>query len=153
LTHNLTPFISMQNHYNLIYREEEREMMPTLKHFGVGALPWSPLARGALTRPVGGGSDSVRAGNDIWVNDYTKEPGNQVVVQRVEELAKKYNKSMAQISLAWMLSKDVVSAPIIGTTSLEKLSDLIGAVDIKLSAEEVKYLEEPYKPMAVMGHF
>ncbi|KAI0041444.1 Aldo/keto reductase [Auriscalpium vulgare] len=152
IAHNLTPFISVQNHYNLIYREEEREMMPTLKHFGVGSLPWSPLARGALTRPFGGGSDSVRAGNDVWVNEYTKEPGNLAVVQRVEELAKKYNKNMAQIALAWMLTKDVVSAPIVGTTSLEKLSDLIGAVDIKLSSDDVKYLEEPYKPMAVIGH-
>ncbi|KAI0047529.1 Aldo/keto reductase [Auriscalpium vulgare] len=152
ITHNLTPFISMQNHYNLIYREEEREMMPTLKHFGVGALSWSPLARGALTRPLGGGSDSVRAGNDIWVNEYTKESGNQVVVQRVAELAKKHNKSMAQIALAWTLAKDVVSAPIVGTTSLEKLADLIGAVDIELSNDEVKYLEEPYKPMPIIGH-
>ncbi|KAI0047435.1 Aldo/keto reductase [Auriscalpium vulgare] len=123
-----------------------------LQHFGVGALSWSPLARGALTRPLGGGSDSVRAGNDIWVNEYTKESGNQVVVQRVAELAKKHNKSMAQIALAWTLAKDVVSAPIVGTTSLKKLADLIGAVEIELSSDEVKYLEEPYKPMAIIGH-
>ncbi|KAI0045453.1 Aldo/keto reductase [Auriscalpium vulgare] len=146
ITHNLTLFISMQNYYNLLYREEEREMptlnvrffsitailrsckfcMLRLQHFGIGALAWSPVARGALTRPVGGGADSVRTGNDRSVNNYTKEPGNQVVVQHVEELAKKYNKSMAQIGLAWMLSKDVVSAPIVGTTSLEKLTVLSG---------------------------
>ncbi|KAI0304260.1 Aldo/keto reductase [Multifurca ochricompacta] len=150
INNRLTPFISMQNHYNLVYREEEREMIPTLKHFGVGSIPWSPLGRGALTRPLG--ERSVRADNDIWHDTYLKEPSNQEVVKRVEEIAKKHGASMAQISLAWSLTKDVVAAPIIGTTSLDKLKDLIGAVDIKLSEEEVKYLEAPYKPTAIIGH-
>ncbi|KAI0297735.1 NADP-dependent oxidoreductase domain-containing protein [Russula brevipes] len=151
IANRLTPFISMQNHYNLIYREEEREMMPTLKHFGVGSIPWSPLARGALTRPLG--QRSIRADNDTWHDEYLKEPGNQEVVRRVEELAKKRGVSMAQLSLAWTLTKDVVTAPIIGTTSLDKLKELIDTVDLKLSEEEVKYLEEPYKPMGIIGHW
>ncbi|KAH9038388.1 Aldo/keto reductase [Lactarius pseudohatsudake] len=150
INNRLTPFISMQNHYNLIYREEEREMMPTLKHFGISSIPWSPLARGALTHPLG--ERTVRADNDNWHDTYLKEPSNQEVVKRVEEIAKKRGASMAQISLAWTLTKEVVSAPIIGTTSLDKLKDLIDAVDIKLSDAEIKYLEEPYKPTAVIGH-
>ncbi|KAH9002768.1 Aldo/keto reductase [Lactarius hatsudake] len=150
INNRLTPFISMQNHYNLIYREEEREMMPTLKHFGISSIPWSPLARGALTHPLG--ERTVRADNDNWHDTYLKEPSNQEVVKRVEEIAKKRGASMAQISLAWTLTKEIVSAPIIGTTSLDKLKDLIDAVDIKLSDAEVKYLEEPYKPTAVIGH-
>jgi len=151
INNRLTPFISMQNHYNLIYREEEREMVPTLKLFGVGSIPWSPLARGALTRPLG--ERTIRADNDMWHDDYLKEPSNQEVVRRVEELAKKRNVSMAQVALAWTLTKEAVSAPIIGTTSLDKLKDLINAVDLKLSEEEVKHLEEPYKPTAVIGHW
>lgn len=150
INNRLTPFISMQNHYNLIYREEEREMMPTLKHFGVGSIPWSPLARGALTRPFG--ERTIRGDNDRMHDAYLKEPSNQDVVKRVEEIANKRGVSMAQISLAWVLTKEVVTAPIIGTTSLDKLKDLIDAVDIKLSEEEVKYLEEPYKPTAIIGH-
>ncbi|KAI0260235.1 Aldo/keto reductase [Gloeopeniophorella convolvens] len=150
INNRLTPFISMQNHYSLIYREEEREMMPTLKHFGVGSIPWSPLARGALTRPLG--ERTLRADNDIWHDTYLKEPSNQEVVKRVEEIAKKHSVSMAQVSLAWTWSKDVVSAPIVGTTSLDKLKDLIAAVDVKLSEEDIKYLEEPYKPTAIIGH-
>lgn len=150
INNHLTPFISMQNHYNLLYREEEREMMPTLRHFGVGSIPWSPLARGALTRPLG--ERTTRADNDLWYDQYLKEPSNQEVVKRVEELAKKRNLSMAQISLAWTLSKEVVTAPIIGSTSLDKLKELIDVVDVKLSEEEIKHLEEPYKPMPILGH-
>ncbi|KAI0051426.1 Aldo/keto reductase [Auriscalpium vulgare] len=150
IANNLTPFISMQNHYSLIYREEEREMMPTLKHFGVGSIPWSPLARGALTRPLG--ERTLRSENDLWHDVYLKEPSNHDVVKRVEEIAKKLGVSMAQVALAWTFTKDAVSAPIIGTTSLDKLKDLIDAVDVKLSLEDIKYLEEPYKPMSIIGH-
>ncbi|KAJ7646516.1 Aldo/keto reductase [Roridomyces roridus] len=184
ITHNLTPFISMQNQYSLLYREEEREMMPTLNHFGVGCIPWSPLARGALTRPYVAPTLNVAAGttdtpslgaltrlnaNATSASDgentkttrqesdelppeayFLLGAGNKDVVDRVEQLAKKYNKTMAQIALAWHMTKDGVTAPIVGTTSLEKLEDLIGALDVKLSAEDVKYLEEPYKPMKPM---
>ncbi|TFY83901.1 hypothetical protein EWM64_g85 [Hericium alpestre] len=132
ITHNLTPFISMQNHYNVLYREEEREMMPTLKHFGVGSIPWSPLARGAATHPVS--VRTLRADNDRWHDTYLRDDsGGKETVGRIEEIAKKHGRSMAQVSLAWVLSKDVVTAPIIGTTSLDKLKDLIGMSILDLS--------------------
>ncbi|KAI0028907.1 aryl-alcohol dehydrogenase [Vararia minispora EC-137] len=152
INNKLTPFISMQNHYNLLYREEEREMMPTLKHFGVGAIPWSPLARGVLTRPFSNAISGTRGSSDRWAKTYVQNPGSDRIVNRVEELARKHGATMAQIALAWQLAKDSVSAPIIGTTSLEKLEDLIGALDVKLSEEDVKYLEEPYQAQGVIGH-
>ncbi|KAJ7665040.1 Aldo/keto reductase [Mycena polygramma] len=154
ITHNLTPFISMQNQYNLLYREEEREMMPTLKHFGVGSIPWSPLARGALTRPHTTSHKTVRQEKDEMSGDvyFSLGSGNTAVAERVEELAKKHKATMAQISIAWVMSKDAVSAPIVGSSSIEKLKDIIGALDVKLSEEDIKYLEEPYKPMAILSH-
>ncbi|KAJ6488860.1 NADP-dependent oxidoreductase domain-containing protein [Mycena sanguinolenta] len=151
ITHNLTPFISMQNHYSLLYREEEREMMPTLKHFGVGSIPWSPLARGALSRPLS--QQSTRAETDVLsANYYTQSPASKAIVERVEEIAKKHGVSMAQISVAWVLAQDAVSAPIVGTTSLANLADIVGALDVKLSEEDLKYLAEPYKPLPIFGH-
>ncbi|KAF7333411.1 Aldo-ket-red domain-containing protein [Mycena venus] len=135
ITNGLTPFISMQNHYSLLYREEEREMMPTLQHFGVGSIPWSPLARGALSRPLAQQQTTARGGSDV-----------------VEQIAKKRGISMAQVSIAWVLNNKAVSAPVVGTTSLANLADIVGAVHIKLTEEEVKLLEEPYQPMAVFGH-
>lgn len=150
ITHNLTPFISMQNHHSLVYREEEREMFPTLKHFGVGIIPWSPLARGYLTKPINDTS-SLRNTTDPWRNHYaTAHPGNPKIVEKVEELAKKYGASMAQIATAWSLTK--VTAPIVGTTSLKNLEELAAAVHIELSEEDIKALEEPYGPQAVFGH-
>ncbi|KAJ6512577.1 Aldo/keto reductase, partial [Mycena sanguinolenta] len=164
ITHNLTPFVSMQNHYNLIHREEEREMMPTLKHFGVGSIPWSPLARGALARPFKGleAEKTVRQGSDEFPPDAISSHGTSfhspplnkdiyihLITSRVEEVAKRHNNTMAQVSLAWLLTIEGVTAPIVGTTSLEKLEDLLGAVDVKLSAEDIKYMEEPYKPMDI----
>lgn len=152
ITHNLTPFISMQNHYNLLYREEEREMFPTLKHFGVGSIPWSPLAGGRLTRPVAVQDETKRQQTDPWNSMYLLGPGWTDIVARVEELAKKKGVSMAQISIAWSLSKEGVNAPIVGTTSLKNLEDIIGALDVKLTEEEIKYLEEPYKAQPILGH-
>nr|WGM49232.1 aldehyde reductase [Boreostereum vibrans] len=154
ITHNLTPFIAMQHHYNVVYREEEREMMPTLKHFGVGSIAWSPLARGAVTRPLGGEKTARAAGDnlikpDAYLADGT---GGKDIVRRVEELAKKHGATMPQVALAWTMAKDGVSAPIIGTTSLDKLEDLLGAFKVKLSDEDMKYLEEPYKPLRIIGH-
>ncbi|TFY79092.1 hypothetical protein EWM64_g4920 [Hericium alpestre] len=142
ITHNLTPFISMQNHYNLLYREEEREMIPTLKYFGVGSIPWSPLARGNLTRPLG--EQTKRAG---YIG-----AGVEDIINRVDKLAREKNVSMAQLSLAWLLHKDVVSAPIVGSTSVEKMKDIVGALDVELTDEEMKYLEEPYQPVPIFGH-
>ncbi|OSD02181.1 Aldo/keto reductase [Trametes coccinea BRFM310] len=153
ITHNLTPFISMQNHYSLLYREEEREMFPTLKLFGVGAIPWSPLARGLLTRPVN--QETVRAKTDVWLQagGLPNMPALPAIVGRVEELAKQKGVSMAQISTAWVLSKPGVTAPIIGTTNLNNLQDIIGALDVTLTAEEIQYLEEPYQPTNIIGHY
>ncbi|KIP06726.1 hypothetical protein PHLGIDRAFT_30343 [Phlebiopsis gigantea 11061_1 CR5-6] len=151
ITNKLTPFISMQNHYNLVYREEEREMLPTLKMYGVGCIPWSPLARGLLTRPVVN-KDTTRAGSDPWVRGYVGA-GTPDIVTRVEELAKRKGVTMAQIATAWCLAKDSVTAPIVGTTKLENLTEIIDALDIKLSEDDIKYLEEPYKPTAVFGHW
>ncbi|KZP26869.1 Aldo/keto reductase [Athelia psychrophila] len=152
IAHNLTPFISMQNHYSLAYREEEHEMMPTLKHFGVGSMPWSPLARGLLTRPLGEQAATKRGAVDRIIHRYTQFDGDKEIVNRVEALAKQKNASMAQVALAWVMQRDGVSAPIVGTTSLENLRDLVGAVHLELSAEEVKSLEEMYQPRATNGH-
>ncbi|KAJ7910939.1 Aldo/keto reductase [Mycena leptocephala] len=144
ITHNLTPFISMQNQYSLVYREEEREMMPSLKHFGVGSIPWSPIGRGALTRPYTGpqAEKTARQASDTIPADayFLLGAGNKDVVARVEEIAKKHNKSMAQVSLAWLMAKDGVTAPIVGPRAL----------DVNLSTEDMKYMEEPYKPMDIM---
>ncbi|KAI0355229.1 Aldo/keto reductase [Trametes cingulata] len=150
ITHNLTPFISMQNHYSLIYREEEREMFPTLKSFGVGAIPWSPLGRGLLTRPLK--QETLRGKTDGFLAALNTSSLPDIV-GRVEELAKKKGASMAQIATAWILAKPGVTAPIIGTTSLKNLEDILGALDVKLTEEEIKFLEEPYKPTNVLGHF
>jgi len=149
ITNKLTPFISMQNHYSLIYREEEREMFPTLKLFGVGSIPWSPLARGLLTRPLD--EESLRKKTDRFLGQYTS-PSNADIILRVEEIAKKRGISMAQVSIAWILSKDGVTAPIVGTTSLDNLKDIIAGANVALTDEEIKYLEEPYKPQALIGH-
>ncbi|KAF9003019.1 NADP-dependent oxidoreductase domain-containing protein [Cyathus striatus] len=129
ISNKLTPFISMQNHYSLVYREEEREMFPTLKHFGVGSIPWSPLARGLLTRPLS--AQTKRGEVDRMIKGYGKNEGTDDIVNRVEEIASKRNVSMAQIALAWVLSRP-------------------GAVNLKLTEEELKALEEPYKPQAVL---
>ncbi|KAI0648551.1 Aldo/keto reductase [Trametes meyenii] len=150
ITHNLTPFISMQNHYSLIYREEEREMFPTLKLFGVGAIPWSPLGRGLLTRPLS--EETVRKGTDEFQRAFNM-PALPAIVGRVEELAKKKGVSMAQISTAWVLAKPGVTAPIIGTTNLKNLEDIIGALEVKLTDEDIKFLEEPYQPTNILGHY
>ncbi|KAJ7666003.1 aryl-alcohol dehydrogenase [Mycena polygramma] len=153
INNKLTPFISMQNHYNLLYREEEREMFPTLKHFGVGSIPWSPLARGALTRPVEKQTETKRGDTDARLpGTYTGTEASRVIVKRVEEIAKKRGISMAQVSVAWFSSKEGVSAPIIGSTSLANIQDAIAATQIKLTDEELKYLEEPYQPLAIDGH-
>jgi len=149
IQNNLTPFISMQNHHNLVYREEEREMNPLLKHMGVGIIPWSPIGRGVLTRPWG--ETTKRSEIDRWTGLYNSSPCAKDIIQRVEELAKKKGVKMAQIAVAWSLKK--VTAPIVGTTKLENLKEMIDAVNVELTDEEVKYLEELYKPSPVIGHW
>ncbi|KAJ7203144.1 NADP-dependent oxidoreductase domain-containing protein [Mycena pura] len=151
INNKLTPFISMQNQYSLLYREEEREMFPTLKHFGVGSIPWSPMARGALSRPLS--QQSQRGTTDVLkASFYAQSAASQEIVNRVEEIAQKRGISMAQVSVAWVMSKEGVSAPIVGTTSLDNLQDIIGAIHVELTPEEIKYLEEPYQPMPIFGH-
>ena len=137
----------MQNHYSLVYREEEREMMPTLKYFGVGCIPWSPLARGLLTRPLS--QSTKRKETDAFSKGYDG-PATDAVVNRCEEIAKKLNLTMAQVALGWVMAKS--DAPIVGTTSLKNLEDLIGAVNVKLSEEDIKALEEPYLPRSIFGN-
>ncbi|TFY60770.1 hypothetical protein EVJ58_g4936 [Rhodofomes roseus] len=150
IQNKLTPFVSMQNQHSLIYREEEREMFPTLKMFGVGAIPWSPLGRGILARPLS--AQTKRGETDAYAEPYKKWAGTSDIVNRVEEISKKKGASMAQVATAWSLAKDGVTAPIVGTTSLKNLEDIIAAVNVELTADEIKYLEEPYKPLAVHGY-
>ncbi|KAB5590450.1 hypothetical protein CTheo_6113 [Ceratobasidium theobromae] len=148
INNKLTPFISMQNQHSLLYREEEREMIPTLKMFGVGMIPWSPLAQGVLARPLS--QTTLRSETTPWASIVEKgKEINKEVVIRVEQTAKKRGISMAQVAIAWSLSKDVVSAPIIGTTNLKNLEDSIGALNVQLTEEEIKYLEEAYTPQAI----
>ncbi|KAG9048188.1 hypothetical protein FS837_000534 [Tulasnella sp. UAMH 9824] len=148
--HGLAQFISMQNLHNAIYREEEREMAPLLQDLGVGMIPWSPLARGFLTRSLNQDrlkDETERGKSDhfsVLVNGDPNKDG-------VSEIAKKRGVSMAQVALAWSLSKPFVTAPIIGTTSLDKLRDLIAGVGLKLTEEEIKAIDEPYRPRAVAG--
>ncbi|KAL5499131.1 hypothetical protein ACEPAH_1649 [Sanghuangporus vaninii] len=123
--------------------------MPFLKYLGVGSIPWFPLARGFLTCPLGG--ESRRGETDDMIDFYDKYEGNREVKRRVEELATKKGKTMAQIALAWVMSEDPVAAPIVGTTSLQNLMDLIDVVHIELTREEMKYLEKPYQPLPVYG--
>ncbi|CAE6469559.1 unnamed protein product [Rhizoctonia solani] len=151
INNKLTPFISMQNHYNLLYREEEREMIPTLKMFGVGMIPWSPLSRGALARPFA--ESTLRSEGDPMAAamNQTRE-SNKEIVTRVEQIAKTRGISMAQVGLAWVLAKDHTSAPIVGITNLKNFEDTLGAVHVKLTDEEIKQLEEPYGPRGIVGH-
>ncbi|KAH7888839.1 aryl-alcohol dehydrogenase [Phlebopus sp. FC_14] len=150
IQNHLTPFISMQNHHSLIYREEEREMFPTMKLFGVGCIPWSPLARGLLTRPLG--EQTIRGKTDRIINSYIQHESDKDIINRLEEVSKKKGATMAQVALAWSMAQDMVTAPIVGTTSLDNLMDLLAAIHVELSPEELKYLEEPYRSKAVIGH-
>ena len=149
----LDRFVTMQNHYNLVYREEEREMLPLCEKENVGVMPWSPLARGYLTRPHEEIDATTRGETEEHMYDHPyREGGGKEVNERVQELADEKGVTMAQISLAWLLHKDWVDAPIVGTTSVEHLEDAVEALEIDLSASDLAYLEEPYEPVAVSGH-
>ena len=145
-------FVSMQNFVNLLYREEEREMLPLCREEGVGVIPWSPLARGRLTRPWG--TETARSESDAFGSNIyqANEASDRVVVAAVEELAKARALPMAQVALAWVLGKPGITAPIIGVTRLEQLEDALAAVEVGLSAAEVAALEAPYVPHPVIGH-
>jgi aryl-alcohol dehydrogenase-like predicted oxidoreductase len=152
--HGWTRFVSMQNHYNLVYREEEREMIPFCIDQGVGLIPWSPMARGffAGNRTKGGGGETARAKDDPFANQLYFRDEDFIVADRVKEIASEHNASGPQIALAWMLNKPHISAPVIGASKLEHLDQAIAALEIKLSADEIKRLEEPYQPHPVLGH-
>ncbi|GAB7095850.1 aldo/keto reductase [Halolamina litorea] len=150
---NLERYATMQNHYNLLYREEEREMLPLTQQENVGVIPWSPLARGFLARPHEELEATARGQSE---SDADRHPyldnGGREVNERVEELADEKGLKMAQIALAWLLHKDAVDAPIVGTTSVEHLEDAVEALDVSLSSSEMEYLEAPYEPVEVSGH-
>src|ERR1700678_1860133 len=150
--HGWTRFISMQNHYNLLYREEEREMMSLCKAEGIGVIPWSPLARGRLTRPWNSETTKRTETDQFSKAIYTKtEEADKKVVDRLNELSNKRNTPMATLALAWMLSKPVITSPIIGATKPNHLTDAVAALSIKLTPEEITALEEPYVPHPVLG--
>jgi len=151
--HGWHKFISMQNYYNLIYREEENEMIPYCNHTGVGLVPWSPVARGALTRPFQS-RDTPREKTDRYLNVLVRSQEDKVdeeIINRVEKVAKKMEKSMAQIAIAWCLSKKDV-CPIVGLSKKERMDEAVEACKIKLSEEDIKYLEEPYIPKRIVGY-
>jgi len=149
-----TSFVSMQNHYNLLYREEEREMIPQCIGQGVGILPWSPLARGLLTgaRTRGGKRDTERAKADARADELYGSPELSDVIGRVEEIAGERGVPTAQIALAWLLHKPGVTSPIIGATKPHHVEDAQGATELTLSREEIVRLEELYAPRRVLGH-
>ena len=150
--HGWTRFISMQNHYNLLYREEEREMMPLCEDQGIGVIPWSPMARGKLTRDWE--ETTPRSGTDEFGKTlYTSnEASDREIVDRVRKTAEARGVSRAQVALAWMLHKPFVTAPIIGATKAHHLEDALAALELSLSDEEIAELEAPYTPRAVSGH-
>ena len=155
-----TRFVAMQNHYNLVYREEEREMLPLCRAEGIGVIPWSPLARGFLAgnrvRPAGSegarGGETLRAQTDEYAHDLYYAESDFRVVERLVELARRRGATPAQVALAWILHQPGVTAPIVGTTQIEHLDTLVAALDITLDDDECRLLEEPYVPHPVLGH-
>ena len=150
--HGWTRFVSMQNHYNLIYREEEREMLPLCRAEGIGSIPYSPLASGRLTRDSS--ESTVRSATDqIQKSKYDAAAEiDRPIVERVAEIAGKHGVKRVHIALAWLLQKEPVTAPIVGATKFSHLEDAIDALSVKLTHEEVVYLEEPYVPHRIVGH-
>jgi aryl-alcohol dehydrogenase (NADP+) len=152
--HGWTRFVSMQNHYNLVYREEEREMLPLCRDEGIGVIPWSPLARGFLSgnRQRQNRGETSRAKTDDFAHQLYYDEADFQVVDRVVELAKSRGVAPAQIALAWLLHQPGVTAPIIGASKMEHLEDAIAAVELKLDDDECAQLEQPYKPHPILGH-
>ncbi|WP_055489257.1 aldo/keto reductase [Streptomyces sp. TP-A0356] len=144
-----TRFVSMQNHYNLLYREEEREMLPLCADQGVGVLPWSPLARGRLTRDWDETTERSR------IDEYGKglyQEGDRAVVEAVASVAARRGVPRAQVALAWLLRHSTVAAPIVGVTKPQHIDDAVAALDVELTDKDVELLEEPYRPHAISGH-
>ena len=153
-TLGLTRFVSMQNHYNLVYREEEREMMPLCLEEGIGVIPWSPLARGFLAgnRRTKTDSDTERGRTDTFAHNLYYAPEDFTVAERVATVANERGVKPAQMALAWLLGQPGVTAPIIGASKMSQLDDAVAALEITLTPEEVQRLEEPYVPHRVLGH-
>jgi aryl-alcohol dehydrogenase-like predicted oxidoreductase len=150
--HGWTRFVSMQNHYNLLYREEEREMIPLCQSEGIGVIPWSPLARGRLARPWQTESTKRYETDQFGKSLYGKtEQIDRAVVDRLGRISEQRGVSRAQIALAWILSKPAITSPIVGSTKPHHLSDAAAAVSLRLTPEEIASLEEPYTPHSVLG--
>ncbi len=149
-----TKFVSMQNHYNLVYREEEREMMPLCRAEGIGVIPWSPLARGFLAgnRRRQDKGETTRAKSDEFAHRMYYNEGDFKVVDRVSEIAAKRGVSNAQVALAWLLAQPGVTSPIVGASKPHHLDDAIAATELKLNEDEIRALKEPYTPHPVLGH-
>ncbi len=152
--HGWTRFVSMQNHYNLVYREEEREVLPLCREEGIGVIPWSPLARGFLAgnRRKEDRGDSSRAKTDEFAHQLYYTDADFAVADRVVDLAARRGVKPAQVALAWLLHKPGVTAPIVGASRLSQLDEAVAALRVNLSAEEMEFVEKPYQPHAVLGH-
>jgi aryl-alcohol dehydrogenase (NADP+) len=152
--HGWTRFVSMQNHYNLVYREEEREMMPLCREEGIGVIPWSPLARGFLAgnRRKQDRGDTLRARTDEFSHRLYYSDTDFEIADRVSELAARRGAKPTQVALAWLLAQPGVTAPIVGASKLPHLEDAVAALDLRLDADERRFLEERYQPHPVLGH-
>jgi aryl-alcohol dehydrogenase-like predicted oxidoreductase len=148
-THGWTPFVSMQDHYNLLYREEEREMLPLCLDQGVGVIPWSPLARGRLTRPWD--TQTARTETDEFGGSLYRDE-DAATVQKVLDLAERHGVSAAQVALAWLMAQPAVTSPIVGVTRPEHLDDAVAAADLVLSDEDLESLSADYVPRGIAGH-
>lgn len=151
--HGWTPFVSMQPQYNLVYREEEREMLPLCADLGIGVIPWSPLARGFLAgnrTPSGG--ETARAQADKFGRSLYFQPEDFAVVDRLHEQARRLGTPAMQLALAWVLANPVITSPIIGASRMSHLEEAIAALDVKLDADTITALEQPYQPHRVLGH-
>jgi aryl-alcohol dehydrogenase (NADP+) len=149
-----TRFVSMQNHWNLVYREEEREMVPMCQDMGVGVIPWSPLARGFLAgnrTPQGGGA-TTRSTSDDFASKLYYQPEDFEVADRVAEIARARGVVPTQVALAWLLQKPGLTSPIIGASKLEHIDAALASLQLSLTGDEVTALEAPYKPHPVLGH-
>ncbi|MCG8605675.1 aldo/keto reductase [bacterium] len=153
--HGWSRFVSMQNHYNLVYREEEREMLPLCREEGIGVIPWSPVARGLLAgnRRRGGSGDTIRAKTDEFAAKmYPFDDQDFTIIERVQEVADQKGVKPIQIGLSWVLHQPGITSPIVGTRKTEHLAEMAAAVEISLNDENLQYLAEPYKPRPISGH-
>jgi aryl-alcohol dehydrogenase-like predicted oxidoreductase len=153
--HGWTKFVTMQNHYNLLYREEEREMLPLCADQGIGVLPWSPLARGRLTRDPD--TATARSRSDAFAGKLYETEGrddtsDRRIVDAVAQVAAERDVPRAHVALAWLLHRGTVSAPIVGVTKPQHIEDAIAAVGLELTEKEIERLEQPYTPRAISGH-